>query len=767
MLQYILQTVAFQLFFLIIYDVFLKKETFFYWNRAYLLVTALLSIVLPFIKIESFKEAIPQQFIIQLPEVILGNLTQTEPVLLFEKGIEQTSNFVINWQLLFVLGTTIAFLFFTYKLVKIIVLIYKNPKHWKGDLRIVELINSNAAFSFFHYVFLGEHINSKDKDTIIKHEIIHVKQNHSIDLLLFEILRILFWFNPLVYMYQNRIRTLHEYIADAKAIKSQDKSHYYENLLTQVFETRNVSFINTFFKKSLIKKRIVMLTKSRSKQILKFKYALLIPLVFGMLLYTSSNAQEKISNKEGVNQELSDEELKEHYYNQLVSLEAKKGSYAEMYATFLLKGDNYVDTREEYYKFQASIRRIFEKTKNTSIEHQGIKNDMLSIMNKTYAEYLEFKKTDRAKEIWENQIHDGFLKLVVSDMNNFTDEEQKDFDGKIKLLERDDFYTKFIVTDGKTSKGVQQPNKSKQNYSKVVQTPVVEDNIENQEVPFAVIENVPIYPGCETLSTNAERRKCMADKISTFVQQNFNADLAGDLGLKGRQRINVIFKIDKNGDVIGVRSRAPHPDLKAEAIRVISLLPKMIPGKQKGENVIVPYSLPIIFQIADKKTNLKEEIKKNKRVNQKMNDEESKHKLHKDWVLLEETIIEPKDYSNALEVPFAIIDEVPVFPGCETLSTNTERRKCTSDRINKSVAKRFNTDLAKGIGLKGIQRISTIFKIDKEGNVTEVSSRAPHPDLEAEAIRVIKTLPKFISGKHNGKNVIVPYALPIVFQVRE
>jgi len=293
MLQYFLQTIAFQLFFLIIYDVFLKRDTFFNWNRAYLLITALLSIVLPFIKIESFKEIIPQQFIIQLPEVILGTLTQAEPNFVLDKGIEQALGFVLTWQLFFITGATITFLLFTYKLIKIAVLIYKNPKHWKGDLHIVELINSNAAFSFFHYVFLGEHINAKDKDTIIKHETIHVKQNHSVDLLLFEILRILFWFNPLVYMYQSRIRTLHEFIADAKAIKLQDKSQYYENLLKQVFETQNLSFINTFFKQSLIKKRIVMLTKSKSKQILKLKYALLIPLVFGMLLYTSSNAQEK------------------------------------------------------------------------------------------------------------------------------------------------------------------------------------------------------------------------------------------------------------------------------------------------------------------------------------------------------------------------------------------------------------------------------------------------------------------------------------------
>ncbi len=126
----------------------------------------------------------------------------------------------------------------------------------------------------------------------------------------------------------------------------------------------------------------------------------------------------------------------------------------------------------------------------------------------------------------------------------------------------------------------------------------VEEVEEDIEVPFSVIENVPIFPGCEK-GNNAAKRKCMSDKITKFVQKKFNTDLAGDLGLTGRQRINVIFKIDKKGNVVGVRSRAPHPRLEKEAARVINLLPKMKPGKQRGKAVIVPYSLPIIFQVQD------------------------------------------------------------------------------------------------------------------------------------------------------------------------
>ena len=119
------------------------------------------------------------------------------------------------------------------------------------------------------------------------------------------------------------------------------------------------------------------------------------------------------------------------------------------------------------------------------------------------------------------------------------------------------------------------------------------------DVPFAVIENVPVYPGCEKAGNNTAKKKCMSDKIRKFVQKKFDKDLAGELGLSGKQRISVQFKIDKNGNVVDVIARAPHPKLEQEAIRVVKSLPTMIPGRQRGKPVGVLYSLPILFQVED------------------------------------------------------------------------------------------------------------------------------------------------------------------------
>ncbi|GGD83122.1 energy transducer TonB [Planktosalinus lacus] len=135
-------------------------------------------------------------------------------------------------------------------------------------------------------------------------------------------------------------------------------------------------------------------------------------------------------------------------------------------------------------------------------------------------------------------------------------------------------------------------------FEEIVEIETIEEAVEEiDDVPFAVIENVPIYPGCENMKNNQQRKDCMSEKIQSFVTRKFNTELANDLGLSGRQRISVQFKIDNKGNVVEVLARAPHPRLESEAKNVISQLPKMTPGKQRGKAVNVMYSLPILFQV--------------------------------------------------------------------------------------------------------------------------------------------------------------------------
>src|SRR5699024_3513154 len=139
--------------------------------------------------------------------------------------------------------------------------------------------NTDVAFSFGNTIYLGQELNEVTKGVILKHEKVHVEQRHSTDLVLFELLRIVFWWNPSLYFFQKRLQAVHEYIADAEVVQTITRKEYYQNLLSQVFKTNDFSFTNTFYKQSLIKNRIIMLQKIKSPKKSKLKYLLVLPLM--------------------------------------------------------------------------------------------------------------------------------------------------------------------------------------------------------------------------------------------------------------------------------------------------------------------------------------------------------------------------------------------------------------------------------------------------------------------------------------------------------
>ena len=117
-----------------------------------------------------------------------------------------------------------------------------------------------------------------------------------------------------------------------------------------------------------------------------------------------------------------------------------------------------------------------------------------------------------------------------------------------------------------------------------------------EDVPFTIIENVPVFPGCK--GNNSELKKCFSGKVQKHYRRKFNGDLPNDLGLSsGKKYMYIQFRINENGIIADVASKAPHPKLQKEIERVIKLLPKMKPGMQRGKSVPVKYSFRIRLDI--------------------------------------------------------------------------------------------------------------------------------------------------------------------------
>ncbi|WP_127136538.1 energy transducer TonB [Flagellimonas oceanensis] len=122
---------------------------------------------------------------------------------------------------------------------------------------------------------------------------------------------------------------------------------------------------------------------------------------------------------------------------------------------------------------------------------------------------------------------------------------------------------------------------------------VVEEVEEDISVPFAVIEDVPVFPGCEGAS---DKKACFQEMMQKHIRKNFRyPEIAQEMGVQGR--VSVIFVIQKDGSIGNIRMRGPDKNLEAEALRIIEKLPKMTPGKQRGRPVKVPFSIPITFKL--------------------------------------------------------------------------------------------------------------------------------------------------------------------------
>ena len=313
---YGIQIMLIQAFFLTAYQFFLNKETFFKWNRFYLLGTILISLAVPLIKIPVFRSS---NQIVQLNEVILYNINTSRLSEVIKDQLASTS--IVLY--LYSIGLVFFSILFLVKLFKIWKL--KNTakvlQYDKNNIYV--LSNSNQAFSFLNFIFIGE--NSTDFQTIFQHEVVHKERAHSLHLVVLELLKIIFWFNPILILYQNKLAEVHEFEVDATVVQ-KDKVKYYESIINQIFQVSNWSFTNNFFNQSLIKKRIVMLQKSKSKKRALIKYFLVVPMVVVSVLFFSNciEKEEELpvvyktnsSTEEELSEENKAEELAyEHFEN--------------------------------------------------------------------------------------------------------------------------------------------------------------------------------------------------------------------------------------------------------------------------------------------------------------------------------------------------------------------------------------------------------------------------------------------------------------------
>ncbi len=233
----------------------------------------------------------------------------------------------------------------------------------------------------------------------------------------------------------------------------------------------------------------------------------------------------------------------------------------------------------------------------------------------------------------------------------------------------------------------------------------------NEEKSFRIIEQVPIYPGCDETLSSAKLKKCMSDKVSAFFATNFNQKVQDQIDVENGSTIKIFvgFKINEDGKVVEARARSTYKELDAEAVRVINLLPTMKPGVFKNKKVAVPYSLPIVFKVNKSKD----------------------------------------------------IDKFPLYRGCKETLSLEDQKKCTTRKIRNFFKMSFDLELADRLFPQDkTAKVLVAFTINKKGKIEKINAKANKREMAVEAIKVLKRLPKLKKpGTKNGKPINTDFSM--------
>lgn len=280
LLIYFVKSNGLIILFYLMYVLFLRKETFFTTNRWYLISGLVLSLILPLITFTKTIWVEPTPIPVIYEELIpISNNAIKAP-------IQETS---LDWSLIitttYIAISILLILKITFELASFFNRIRKNQKQKETNFVLIHSDTTENPFSFFHYIVINPNRFSKEEfQHILTHESIHVKQKHSIDVLLSKLFCAFFWANPIVWLYRKAMLQNLEFIADSETFQQiKNKYEYQKTLLKVVTHQHDLSITNQFYQ-SLIKKRIVMLHTNQSHKRNAWKYGIILPLLVGFML---------------------------------------------------------------------------------------------------------------------------------------------------------------------------------------------------------------------------------------------------------------------------------------------------------------------------------------------------------------------------------------------------------------------------------------------------------------------------------------------------
>ena len=557
---------------------------------------------------------------------------------------------------------------FLFQLAGIVRLARRCPTQKIDGTTVHLLPRAEGPFSFFRWIFVCPDAHTGDElHEILTHERTHARQWHSIDVLTGELACIICWFNPFAWLMKREIRTNLEYMADEKVLETGHDSRTYQYHLLGLSHHKAAATIYNSFNVLPLKKRIIMMNKRRTRAIGRTKYLMFLPLAALLMIVSNIEAVARATQK------ITTEVIEAVAPAETPDVQPQPENIAPLLQQE--KSDKVTYKGKVVDKYGQPIEgvQIVTLSQDKSAGYQLLKER--SQADGTFV--FEAAPDDRI----------GFFHVT----------SQGTYIQSVNPEEWNLSREKTIVMDGEPTPMFRE-----------------EDRNSPDEDVFEVVENMPEFPDGGMPG--------LMKYLSTNIRYPEAAHKAGTQG-----RVTVQFVVGKDGSIGNVSIlRGVDPALDAEAIRVISGMPKWKPGTQKGEPVNVKYTVPVMFRLTP------EPVDK-----------------------IDEMIV--VGYRNP-DAPvtgevYEVSDKMPEFPGGMT---------GLMQHLSKNI--RYPAE-AHTNNIQGRVVVSVI--INTEGKVTNAQIvQGVAPSLDAEALRVTGTMPDWIPGTKDGKPVNVKYTFPVVFRLQ-
>ena len=540
-LVYILKSSVCLALFYLFYRLLLSKETFHRFNRLALLGVLVLSCAVPFVEVTVQEPSEMAQPFLSLEEMVV-----MEPIV----ALDETPMY-FPWKELMLLAYVGGILFFLvrhlWSLGRMVRLL-RTSRREKLEGGIVLFVHKEkvAPFSWMKMIAVSEEDLKENGKAILTHERAHIHNRHSWDLLLAEVCIFVQWFNPAAWLLKQELQTIHEYEADEWVIENGIDAKTYQLLIIKKAVGARLYSIANSFNHSSLKKRITMMIKKKSNPWARMKYLYVLPLA---AIAVAAFARPEVSNQ------LS--EISSVKVNDLTSImKVDEGKSAEI-------------SSDEKFKLSGQVMEVNTK--------QPVVGASVLVRGTTYGTLTD------ANGKFELQVKKGDV-LMVSYVGLQTQSLPVVTESKLVVWMKDDVQSmEEMVVVGMASDGVGAPSVTHPD-KKVVAVAEVPNVKEEQQAIFTVVEEMPQFPGG-------------MGEAMRFLAQNIKYPKAAQQA-KIEGRVIVQFVVGKDGSVSDIQiMRSVSPDLDAEAIRVVGMMPKWIPGKQRGKAVTVKFTMPIMFRL--------------------------------------------------------------------------------------------------------------------------------------------------------------------------